>query len=117
MGWSGGEQLFWNGAAPGASLELVFNVPASARYVVELHLTRAPDYGQLRFEVDSQGGSTTFDGFDPGVVPSGPVQLGTFTLAAGTRNIRVTIIGRHARSSGYFAGIDSLRLVPVATAE
>lgn len=111
-GWSGGEQLFWSGGTPGATLELTFEVPAAGRYAIELHLTRAPDYGRLRFEVDGEPGGAVFDGFDPGVVPSGPVHSGIFTLPAGAHRIRFTITGRNRQSSNYCAGIDSLRLVP-----
>ncbi|MBM5812636.1 MAG: hypothetical protein FJ191_11840 [Gammaproteobacteria bacterium] len=112
-GWSGNEQLFWSGGAPGSTLELVFDVPVSGRYSMEMHFTRAPDYGLLRLDLDGEPAGEGFDGFDPGVVPSGPVALGTFTLAAGTHRIRVTLTGKSRQSSGYFAGIDRLRLVPV----
>ena len=47
-----------------------------------------------------------------GVVPSGPVPLGSFTLPAGPHRLRVTIAGRNRQSSGDLAGIDNLRLVP-----
>lgn len=113
-GWSGGEQLFWSGGTPGAWLELAFDVPAAAHYGVEINLTRAPDYGQLRFELDGQASELTFEGMGSSVDPSGPVSLGRFSLQAGSHRIRVTIIGKHARSSGYFAGIDKLRMVPAA---
>lgn len=115
-GWSGHEQLFWSGGAPGSVLELAFDLPADGRYSVEMNLTRAPDYGLLRFELDGEPGGEGFDGFDPGVVTSGPVALGTFTLSVGTHRVRVTIAGKSRQSSGYFAGIDSLRLVPVTAA-
>jgi hypothetical protein len=114
-GWSGGEQLFWSGGGVGAWLELTFDVPVAAHYVVEMNLTRAPDYGQLNFAIGGQASGVTFDGAGPGVEPSGPVRLGAFSLPAGANAIRVTIIGKHARSSGYFAGIDTLRLVPTAS--
>ena len=76
------------------------------------YLPRAPDYGQLRFEIDGQPSATIFDGVAPQVLPSGPVQLGTFPLAAGQRRVSLLLVGKHARSSGYFVGIDKLRLYP-----
>jgi hypothetical protein len=81
-------------------------------YALEIYLTRAPDYGQLRFEIDGQPSATIFDGVAPQVLPSGPVQLGTFPLAAGQRRVSLLLVGKHARSSGYFVGIDKLRLYP-----
>ncbi|TAK54926.1 MAG: hypothetical protein EPO25_05415 [Gammaproteobacteria bacterium] len=116
-GWSAGEQLFWSGGAPGSTLELTFEVPAAGRYSIEMHLTRAPDYGRLGFEIDGEPGGDGFDGFDPAVVPVGPVPLGVFTLATGAHRIRITITGRNRQANGYFAGIDSLRLVPATATE
>ena len=44
-GWSRDAQLFWSGGATGAVLDLMVDVREAGRYNVELHLTRAPDYG------------------------------------------------------------------------
>ncbi len=110
--WSGGEQLFWSDGAPGAVLDLVIDVPAASKYAVEIYMTRAPDFGQLSFEVDGQASGTTFDGMAPGVMTSGPVQLGTFPLQAGQRRVSLMITGKYAQSANYYVGIDKLRLYP-----
>lgn len=110
--WSGDEQLFWSDGAVGAVLDLTIDVPAASKYAVEIYLTRAPDYGQLSFEIDGRKSATTFDGMAPAVMRSGPVQLGTFALQPGPRQLSLMIIGRHAQSTGYYAGIDKLRLYP-----
>jgi hypothetical protein len=111
-GWSGGEQLFWSEGAPGAVLDLVVNVPAASKYAVEIYMTRAPDFGQIKFEIDGQASIVPFDGMAPQVMPSGPVQLGSFPLQAGSRRVSLMIIGKYAQSAGYFVGIDKLRLYP-----
>ena len=111
-GWSGDEQLFWSGGTEGATLELSVGVPATAKYVVEIYMTRAPDYGQLRFDIDDQRSAMSFDGMAPYVMASGPQQLGTVALRAGNRRLRLTIAGRHAEATGYYVGIDKLRLYP-----
>ncbi|TAK51930.1 MAG: hypothetical protein EPO25_14995 [Gammaproteobacteria bacterium] len=116
-GWSGGEQLFWHGGAVGAVLDLVVDVPAASKYAVEIYLTRAPDYGKLSFEVDGQPSAMTFNGSSPAVAPSGPFQLGTFALQAGQRKVSLMIVGKDADSTGYFAGIDKLRLYPAGAIE
>ena len=107
-----GEQLFWSEGAPGAVLDLVVNVPAASKYAVEIYMTRAPDFGQIKFEIDGQASIVPFDGMAPQVMPSGPVQLGTFPLQAGSRRVSLMIIGKYAQSAGYFVGIDKLRLYP-----
>jgi len=111
-GWGGGAQLFWSEGAPGAVLDLLVDVPAASKYALEIYMTRAPDYGQIQFEVDGKPSEVTFDGMAPQVMTSGPVQLGTFPLQAGQRRVSLMITGKYAQSSGYYVGIDKLRLYP-----
>jgi len=111
-GWSGGEQLFWSEGATGAVLDLVIDVPASSKYVVEIYMTRAPDYGKLQFEIEHQQSDMPFDGMAPEVMLSGPIPLGTFPLQAGKRRVSLMITGKYAQSTGYYVGIDKLRLYP-----
>lgn len=116
-GWVAPSQLFWAGAGPGATLSLVVDVPASATYLVELHLTRAPDYGSLRIRLDGKDArSSSFDGYDPRVTPSGAIQAGQFALAAGPHTLSFAIVGKNSRATNYLAGIDTIRLMPVASA-
>jgi hypothetical protein len=110
-GWSGDAQLFWSGGATGAVIDLLIDVRESGRYNVELHLTRAPDYARLKAEVEGQASAVTPDPYAPSVLPPAPWQLGTFTLRSGTRKVSLMIIGRHPQSTGYYVGIDRVRLV------
>lgn len=110
--WSGGEQAFWHGGAVGAVLDLLVDVPVSSKYAVEIYFTRAPDYGQLKIEVDGKPSPVTFDGMAPQVVQTGPTQVGNFPLPAGKRRFSLMIVGKHPQSSGYYAGIDRIRLYP-----
>lgn len=111
-GWSGDAQLFWSEGAPGAVLDLLVDVPAASKYALEIYMTRAPDFGQVRFEVDQQASEVTFDGMAPEVMTSGPIQLGTFPLQAGQRRVSLMITGKYAQSANYYVGIDKLRLYP-----
>ncbi len=109
-GWSGDAQLLWTGGQPGAVLDLILDVPARAVYAVELHMTRAPDFGQLRIQVDGKDVAATFDGYGPTVVPSGPFPVGSFELGPGPRKVSLMITGRNRNSTGFLAGIDYIRL-------
>lgn len=111
-GWSGGEQLFWGGGSVGAVLDLVIDVPAPAQYAVEIYMTRAPDYGRVKFEIDGKGSELVFDGMNTEVRATGPQQLGKFPLQAGQRRVSLMIIGRYKDSTGYAVGIDKIRLYP-----
>jgi hypothetical protein len=113
-GWSGNAQAFWHGGSAGAVLDLFIEVPKDGAWVVEVDFTRAPDYGQLAFQVDRHVANESFDGYAQQVV--GPVTFspGTFALIQGTCAVSFKIIGRNAASSGWLAGIDRIRLKPAA---
>lgn len=114
QGWSGNAQLLWTGGQPGAVLDLILDVPVDAIYAVELHMTRAPDFGQLRIQVDGKDVPATFDGYSPTVVPSGPVPIGSFNLGSGPRKVSFMIVGKNRNATGFLAGIDFIRLSPPA---
>lgn len=112
-GWSSNAQLFWSGGAVGAVLDLVIDVPAPGTYGVELYLTRAPDYGNLKVEVDGKSTPAVFTGYAATVSPGGPLMVGRFPLQPGPRRVSFMIVGKAQQSSGYFAGIDQVKLYPV----
>jgi hypothetical protein len=111
-GWGGDTQLFWHGGAVGAVLALMVDVPQDGAWIVEIDLTRAPDYGQLAFEVDRHRVSTAFDGYAPGVAGPVTVTLGTFAMRAGRRPVSLIITGRNTAATGYLAGVDRILLKP-----
>jgi hypothetical protein len=111
-GWSGDAQLFWHGGAPGAALDLLVDVPRDGAWVVEIDLTRAPDYGQLAFEVDQHRVSDGFDGYASGVAGPVKVSLGTFAMRRGERPVSLMITGRGRSSTGFLVGVDRIRLRP-----
>lgn len=109
-GWSGDAQLFWGGGKPGAVLDLELDVLDAGNYEIELRMTRAPDFGLLRMQVENKDVTAKFDGYASLVTLSEPISLGTFYLAAGKRKVSFMIEGKNAKSSNYFAGIDYVRL-------
>lgn len=111
-GWSGDAQLFWHGGSPGATLDLLVDVPRDGAWVVEIALTRAPDYGQLSFEVDQHPVAEPFDGYAPAVAGPVVVSLGTFAMQQGQRPVSLKIVGRNAAATGWLVGIDYIRLRP-----
>lgn len=114
-GWSGSRQLFWSGGATGAVLDLLVDIPASGTYAVELYLTRAPDYANLKIEVDGKPSPANFVGYAAKVTAPVPTQAGKFSLQAGQRRIAFMIVGKQQQSTNYFVGIDRIRLYPVGT--
>jgi hypothetical protein len=110
--WSGDAQLFWGGGGVGAAIDLTVDVEKAGRYRVTADMTRAPDFAFLTAKVDGQPSTLKFDGFSPQVVREARVELGTFTLGAGPRKVRFTIVGRNSLSTDYRAGIDRIVLTP-----
>jgi hypothetical protein len=111
-GWSGDAQLFWSGGAAGAVLDLLVDVPAAATYAVELYMTRAPDYADLKIEIDRKPSPVSFSGYSPAVTAPIPLQAGKFSLQAGSRMVTFIIIGKYQQSTGYYVGIDRIRFYP-----
>jgi hypothetical protein len=113
--WSGNAQLLWVEGAVGAVLDLLVNVPANGTYALELHMTRAPDYGTVSVEVGGTAAVKHFSGYRKKVLPSGAYPMGNFHLSAGKRRVAFKIIGKAAESTGYLVGIDKIVLTRVGS--
>jgi len=111
-GWSNNRQLFWNGGSVGAVLDIFVNIPVASTYAVELYPTRAPDYAQVKVQVDGHDGPVMLENYSPHVMQPSPRQIGKFYIGKGERKISFMIVGKNTRSSGYLVGIDRIRLYP-----
>ena len=106
--WSGNSQLFWNGNKQGDVLTLTLPAQKAGTYDMIGYFTKASDYGQVSFTLNGKPLSTTFDGYNEGVIPSGPVDLGAVTLPDGPSTLVVTITGKNAQARGTLFGLDAL---------
>jgi hypothetical protein len=112
--WSGDTQLWWIDARPGAVLELEVPVATAGRYRILAQFTKAPDYGIAQLALDGAKLGEPRDFYAPTVVPTGEVELGVQTLAAGPHALKVELTGKHGQAlPRYMFGLDYLRLVPV----
>jgi Glycosyl hydrolases family 43 len=109
--WAGNKQLWFRAQRPGDRVTLAVPVDQAGEYDLSAVLTRAPDYGVVRFAVDGVTVGQLFDGYHAGsVVVTGTVQLGAAALTAGTHRLTVTVPTRNPASTGYFAGVDTVTL-------
>ena len=109
--WNNDDQLWWTGAKPGDKLDVVFAVENAADYDVTVTLTKAIDYGIVQFYVDGKKAGEPIDLFNNGVIPSGPIGLGTFELNQGEHRLTVEIVGANDRAvKGYMFGLDRILL-------
>jgi hypothetical protein len=109
-GWSGAAQLFWRAPGEGARLELPAAVPTADRYQVRIAYTRAPDYGRIRVTLDGQS-LGELDGFADRVVPAASDLGPPIEVSAGAHEIVLTVVGRSARATGFFVGVDRVDFV------
>jgi hypothetical protein len=107
--------LLWVDGTAGAVLDLIVDVAVAGRYAVDLYPTSAPDYGNLKFEVDGRPSSFSFTGFQPKMMPPASYPVGTFFLSPGPRRVSLMITGRSPKSTGYLVGIDRIVLTRIGS--
>ncbi|MEV0326997.1 family 43 glycosylhydrolase [Micromonospora echinospora] len=110
VAWSAGRQLWLRAARAGDSVTVTLPSVPAGQYDLGAMLTRAADYGTLRFAVDGVAVGQLFDGYAPTVRRVEAVPLGSASLTAGTHRLTVTVTGRSASSTGFFAGLDTIAL-------
>ena len=111
--WSGDTHLWWTGAKPGDKLEFALPVKDAGRYKLVGAFTKAIDYGILLFRLDGESLGGPIDFFHNGVVPTGPVVLGTVDLTAGEHKLVVEVTGANEKAvKAYMFGLDYLKLEP-----
>ena len=111
--WSNDAHLWWTGAHPGDKLELALPVVQSHNYRVALQLTKARDYGIVQLALDGEKLGGPIDLYNPDVVPTGELDLGTRQLAAGDHVLSVEILGANPKADkSYMFGLDYLKLTP-----
>jgi WD40 repeat protein len=110
--WSNGGQLFCP-AQKGGYVELEVELEETDAYLLDIYITKAPDYGKLRVSLDGKEFEKTFDGFNKVVVPPEKVSYGKVTLTKGAHTLRFQAIDKNPLSSNYFMGVDCLVFTPV----
>lgn len=105
-GWSGGDQLFCASQSPGGTLAFDFSVVQSRVYNLQLWATCAPDFARIAIQVDNAP-LKIVDLYAPRVLPSGPLELGSLKLSAGTHRLVIRILDKNAKSIGFNVGLDS----------
>ena len=109
--WSGDSHLWWINAKPGDTLDLALPVQKKGSYEVRVALTKARDYGIVQLYLDGQKIGDPFDLYDPNVVPTGEISLGTMELSAGEHKLTVEIVGANEKAiKSYMFGLDYVRL-------
>jgi hypothetical protein len=111
--WKNDIQLWWTGARPGSVLELALPVAENGKHEVIVYLTKAADYGIVQLSLDGKKAGEPIDLFNRGVIPSGPISLGTHDLTAGPHKLSVEIVGANPDAKkSYMFGISQIDVKP-----
>ncbi|MFP4056486.1 MAG: glycoside hydrolase family 172 protein [Candidatus Brocadiia bacterium] len=111
--WSDMAHLWWTGAKPEDKLTLAFPVEEAGRYQLLLQLTKARDYGIVQLHLDGEKLGEPLDLYNPQVVPTGQLHMGTHELAEGQHRLTLEIVGANEKAvKAYMAGLDYIKLEP-----
>ncbi len=110
--WSGGQQLWWTGGKPGDQLTLSLPIDIPGTYTIEAVLSRAPDYGVVKFLLDGQPlTDKQIDLFGSKVTATSQLVLGERELTAGEHRLTIEITGANPEAvKSYMVGLDYLWL-------
>jgi len=111
--WKNDDHLWWTGARPGHKLDLALPIKTTGKHELSVVLTKAPDYAIVQFYLDGKKVAEPIDLYNPQVVPTEPITLGTHELTAGEHRLTVEIVGANQQAvKSYMFGIDSLIIKP-----
>ena len=111
-------QLWWTGGKPQDVLELALPVEESGTFAVKVQLTKAVDYGIVEMYLDGKKmRGSPFDLFNNGVVATGELDAGVFTLTKGEHKLRIEIVGANDKAKGYLFGLDYVKLDRVTVSD
>jgi hypothetical protein len=112
--WENDDQLWWTRATPGDKLEIAFPVEKTATYAVSVTLTKARDYAIVQLYLDDQRIAQPIDLYNPTVIPTGPIALGTREMTKGEHKLTVEIVGANQQAiKSYMFGLDRIILAPM----
>ena len=109
--WKNDDHLWWTGAKPGDKLGIALPVKKTGKYELSVVLTKARDYAIVRFHVDGKKAGEPVDLYNPKVISTEPISLGTHELNEGEHKLTVEIIGANEKAKkSYMFGIDYVKL-------
>lgn len=111
--WSGNSQLWWTGGKPGDQLSVNVPVTKDGDYELMAVLTRAVDYGVVKFLLDDKPLSQKEIDLYGSRVTNAELTLGKRSLKAGDHKLTIEITGANPQAvKEYMFGLDYVKLVP-----
>jgi hypothetical protein len=107
--YAGPQLLYRPKEAGGAWLEVPFEVKRKEPLRLLLNLTKAPDFGEYQAFLNGVKLGAPMDGYNAKVVNE-EFHLLDFWPEPGTYTLRLECVGKNHQSSGYYLGLESVRL-------
>ena len=104
--WNLNNHLLFKGVQVGDAVEILIPAGSPVAENLSLHATKSHDFGTLRLSVNGKAAGAEVDLFSKKPVPSGAIELGAFEPVDGAYTLRVEVVGKNAKSSGAFFGLD-----------
>lgn len=105
--WSGDSQMvWWGGLNKGDSLALEVPLETAAECELQLHVSKAEDYGIFRFKLDQGPVSDAIDLYSPKLVGPSAFTLKPMKLSKGKHLLTIVCQGKNPASANTLMGID-----------
>jgi len=73
---------------------------------------KSHDYATIEATIDGKRIGPRLDTYSPTIVHTGPIKFGQLDLKASPHELEFRVVGKNAKSSGYYMGFDYLELQP-----
>ncbi len=105
--WKNNDQLWWTDAKPGDKLEVAVPVKKTGTYELSVVLTKARDYGIVQLYVNGKKAGDPVDLYNPEVISTDPIPIGSHQLSEGQATLAVQIVGANEKAiPAYMFGLD-----------
>jgi hypothetical protein len=107
--WEEDTHMLWRDADPGDIAVIRFQSPEAIPDVdLELQLTRSGNYGNVTISINDSE-ELSFDGYKP-QIDIETVEMTDIDIREGWNSIEIEITGKDPQSTGYFFGLDYLKV-------
>jgi len=109
--WHNNDQIWWTRAKPGDKLDVALPAKKDGDYQVSVVLTKARDYAVVQLYLDDKKVGDRIDLYNPEVINTEPISLGTHALSQGEHKLTVEIVGANEKAvKAYMFGMDLIIL-------
>jgi hypothetical protein len=105
--WSGGAQFLWTGGKEGDHIDITLNTTEAAAYLLEVVLTRAPDFAIVQLSLDGKDLGGPIDLYDAKVITTGVLKHPLGQITAGDHHLVLRILGSNPMAKpNRYVGLD-----------